>query len=263
MSRKIKSLLPTDFSACAENALKYTSQLLNSFELHSVLTHFSSEKVASMEDYFKKNGLNSVRLLKEAKILEEQTSNVVTDVNLEIAPLNRLNSDYLQAMDIDLLIFGTEHFDRHELSNADHMMRTINQNMIIVPSLAEYKAPKNILILSDCSRADMDLSILLNIAKNNNSIVHLATIKEWECQLSEQKMENNQKITQKLYSVKNESHIVSEENVLLGMEKLINRVQPELLVFIHKHLTDTEQHYHVGTKKQIMNKFKLPVLILK
>lgn len=269
-------LVPTDFSAQAENALKVAAQIAqnNNSEIH--LLHML-EIPSQMNDaitgsapipevmLFIQKAKETLRFLREKSYLKDLT--VIESIKVE--KVSQAIISYSKEHDIDLILMGsngTSGFEEIIIgSNTEKVVRLSTAPVLIIKEeIAEFN-PKNIVFASDFTEEiKKPFGKVLDLAYAFNAHLHLVTI----CSPNSFKTTAlSQKIVQEFISdfdIKNYStHIYNDTNIEKGIINFSNHINADLISLCTHGRTGLSHFFTGSISEDLANHASKPLIVYK
>lgn len=239
-------LIPTDFSAQAQNAANHAAELARIFEAKLLLFHAYmlptpvSEVPYVMVTVDELQKENEQMIKKEAESLNQK-------FGLEVEWLVRIGipSDEIKILteerQIDLVVMGMKGvggLDKLIGSTTVNLIRKIKTPVMVIPQDAVFKAINHITFASDLH---FEINVqsfgpLAEIAKKFNSNVHIVHVNKDNSMNMEEELEWRKHAENYLHGIQYEFITVSDSNVKHGIVEYMETHDTDLLVMLaHRH----------------------------
>jgi len=268
-------LVPTDFSKCSINALRYASQLAEKLNVqHIYVMHALSEPITYGDVGITSTALDlateqeieidqsfielkkSVPQLRKTPHSLLKKSGFVVDTVIEISRTDNIDLVIMGtngATGIDEVIMGT---------NTYAVIKESKIPVLVVPDKAEYKRIDNIVLASDYKSIEGEtLETLRNIDWVFGSKVHVIHISDKK-QLESEEAEQAKKYEYYLKNVPHEYHFVLDKDVEKGIENYVKDHNIDLITLIPRKHKFFDMVFGSGESKKIIFHTKTPLLAL-
>ncbi|HNP19816.1 MAG TPA: universal stress protein [Fulvivirga sp.] len=268
-------LVPTDFSECSINAIKYAANLARKISNTNLLiAHAYSLPITygeaglyspvvkitdQMEEEIKMQFEKMERQVPELNEVSFQTvsfAGFVTEMVESLCPNNEIDMIVMGtkgASGIDEVLLGT---------NTNSVVRSINIPTIVIPENAHYKAIRNIALASDYKPIDgkvLDpLKKLIKITKGDLHIIHIGD----KDGISSTEATVAKKFVQFFKNIPHHFHYIVNEDVETGLNEYIIRKQIDLLALIPRKHKFFDMIFGKSESRRIIFHTKTPVITL-
>ena len=259
-------IVPTDFSAAAENATNYAAQLAKHIDATVLLMHVYQMPV-TMTDYpvlmvtvedLKKTADEGLRTAKEAARknfadVRFETESRLGDVTEEVA-------DLCKEHDAFALVVGTKElsgFERFLFGNTTlSLIKTCPYPVIAVPEGTAAGVPQNIVLATDLLNiGEIPTEKVVEIITALQSKLHVVHV-----ELKEEQVNSPDLLMNALKTINASYHAIKEDNVAEGIKHYVKQNNIDLvLVFPHKHNL-YERIFFKGHTKGILQSMPVPVM---
>lgn len=273
---------PTDFSACAENAISYAHQLAIASKAKLMLLHtiFIPEEMPYVGPYggFPLHAGTNVRevrylqdqLLHRCQQLKEQVPAAQVDYETRIGsrPVADEISHIATTEQIDLIVMGTS--GAHGLkqlligSTAAQVIEMTKCPVLVVPAHAAYTPIKKIVFAADLTEEQpANLSDVLNLAKISDAqILFMHVLKEKSFVSDTMAKMRYSRLYSLIGYEKVSFHTTEEEDIEKGILQFTKQVNADLLVMINHHRNFWESLFKRSQTKQLAYHSTIPLLAI-
>ncbi|MDX1629010.1 MAG: universal stress protein [Fulvivirga sp.] len=272
----IKSIIvPTDFSACSINALKYAASFARHMEIENfsimhamptTITYsemgvgtaatdhlFEHEEEVENEFFSLKKKVPELRHIKYKTVIQQGSVVDAVSAHCDDASEDLIIMGTKGATGLDEIIMGT---------NTHAVVQESKCPVLVIPENVKYRHIDNIALASDYKSID---SSVLNPLKQINwkfgSQVHLIHVGE-EPHLKLSKAEQAKKFEYYLKNVPHEYHYIMADDIEKGIESYIKKHQIDLLTLIPRKHKFFEMMFEGGESKKIIYHTKIPLLAI-
>lgn len=254
IARKIKILIPTDFSPLSKVAINYAENLTEGHNAHitllnviqlngSIDTSLLSSK--AIEDTLMNNAEQDLRKLsdqilrstktKGKKEIHDLSYNVIKGYNI-----SKSIEEFAREKEIDLIIMGTKGASGIKKmiigSNAADIIEHSPCPVLTIPEKAFFKKSPNVMYATDLENADEEIDSLVTYAKLLNASIHIVHF--YPEQTPPKKNNTEKMITEwirKNHYDKISYDAIADNNVEQGIENFIREQSIDILaMFIHR-----------------------------
>lgn len=267
-------LIPTDFSDCAKNAMRYAVakfgvddvkyMFLNTFQqppagagsLVSIVDILSSES---------KEGLKKDCAYFEGLILN---TDAPVDFISEYGELSRVITEETKNNHIDHVVMGTngsEGIDKFfSGSNAANLIRASKCPLWIIPNTSEYKNIKIIGFAADFDQLQNEniLDPVKNLLAESEAELIVVNVQEERNELDLEQGVNRMKLGHSLNGLQHFVYNAENSNVIEGIENFCEEYTTDLLVMVARKHGFFESIFRKSITKQLAMLAKTPLLIL-
>ncbi len=276
-------LVPTDFSACAENAYHFSLRLADKWKssvklLHVVSPDYGVTDLPVIVDLAAKEKIDvAQQLLHTFKDIglskakpELQTEPKVTDeVKISGLPYAAINT-VAEEEEADLIVIGTN--SNHSAwenafgTNAAQVVKKSPCHVLVVPEGASFKGFSMVGFAADLHETDpYHLWKACKMLEPFHAIIRCAHI-EKEGKGNESKLrieELKEFFANNPIALQITFHTLEEESIEIGLEAFANEWNLDLLVMTSPHRDVFGQLFHKSMTKQMALHSKVPLLVLK
>lgn len=265
-------LFLTDFSDNAKNAIYYGLSLYGNepckfIFLNNFFIPYSSPDVpVQMNDITSENADKLFKLLLEQIDKDFPENDFKFETDFRVGDLTPTTSSIVEKEGVDLIIMGTQGASGlTEIlvgSRTASVIKNVNCPVLAIPEEAEYEIPTKIVLAIDdeLEFSEITLHPLLEIIKKTEAellVLHISDNNKQD------KVLNNEKINQFFKNTKFSYHLIYNEEVLLGIEKFVEKQNASMLGMITHKLNLFERIFHRSITKKMSLHSKIPLLALK
>ncbi len=267
-------LVPTDFSAASNNAVKYAVSLAKIFNAKMTLLNIVPDTLiideeaalATISVHQEQVAENKDLVAKEIKTLSKNHKAIIqgyveegspSDIILEMANENRS----------DIIIMGMKGIGKSNSvfgSTVTAIVRKSSIPVLIVPENAFYQSIDTITFATDfdAGTGSESYSLLTEIAKRYNSFIQILNVQKKGKQLSDNEFIGKMGTHFSVGALKHSFNTIEESSVIEGISKFIEENPCEVLAMIaHKHSFFERMLGKVYTK-EMSYETKIPLLVL-
>lgn len=268
-------IVPTDFSACATNAVRYAAKMAKDIKAEEViLTHAYSIPVAY--------GELAVTSISEA-ILEEQDEEIVESFERLIKEVDELelinySYNYKRGMientlpvectekDIDLIIMGTKgahNFGEAMLgTNAHYIVSESKIPILIIPENEKYQSILNIALASDYKFLEPEtLQMLRAFNTHFKSEIHIVHISDRQMLKTDEKT-SAMRFEQYFKNIPHHFHYIMDDDIEHGLMYYIKNHDIQVLAVVPRKHNFFERMFNKSQSKKLIYHSELPILAL-
>lgn len=272
-------LVPTDFSACAENAFQFSLRLADKWNsqiklVHVVTPDYGVTDIPVIVDMSNMDKIGVAQQLledfKHAGILKiNQSFNITTELKVSSLPQTAISNMAAEA-EADMIIMGTKNdhsaWDFALGTNASSVVKLSDCHVLVVPESAVFNDFPIVGFAADLHETDpYHLWKVCKMMEPFHSIIRCVHIEkkgaEAETKLRIEELEdffaNNANALQMTF------HTLKEASIESGLETFANEWDLELLVMPTQHRDVFSQMFHKSMTKQMVLHSKVPLLVLK
>ncbi len=269
-------IYPTDFSPCAENALKYVIHMAKATKSSVEIIHEIDVTGGYSTSTISTDALNIVSMMEdEAKLKLEQVKERLDDEginsNHEIIYGNKL-IPYLERFEPDentIVVMGTKGSSSVENrvfgSQTHKVVREIDLPILVVPIDAEFQGIGEILFATDYVSVNIDqLKKLLAIGTYFHSSVHMAHVAdgEWKDKTEEIFLSDfEEKIRSEVDYQQMDFQLLYSNNIEDRLQAKIKEEQIDMLVLVTHKPTFFERIFGKSLTKQMVYHTHVPMLV--
>lgn len=272
-------LVPTDFSENAARAVEYAAVVAHAthakitlFNVYTPMVSRYNVISALVADEAAQAKIDLKRKLDiVAKTLLEQFPTVSCEVSVGLGePISEI-LNAAKAMNTDIIIMGTQGASNLEKlllgSNAAKIVEKAACPVLVVPPGTTSRIPKKIVYATDYAYSDIDAArFLTSIAKQLD-----ATITFLHITTPEEKIDDElalvQKFTAEIKAATDyqriTSKIISDNTVIMGLDKLAQEDDVDLLAVSTRRRSIFEKLYNPSITKKLVSYTTLPLLAFK
>lgn len=277
---KKRILLPTDFSKNAWNAIEYAIELyktesidffilnafkVESYDIESIFVAKPGDK--EYDEALEQSEKNLKKILKMIELKKAYSNHTYFSMSIFDTPLDAIK-EAIELKDIDLVVMSSKgETDSKSViygsSTIDAMEKVRNCPVLVIPSMAKYIEPKEIVFPTSFKThfKRRELKYLYEIAKITNSairILHINTEKE----LTELQKKNKDLLEEFLDGIEYSFKWLDNVSVNDGLEEFVRRRGSDIIVFINKKHTFFDSIFSRPLVKHLGKNSQIPVLVL-
>ena len=268
-------IVPTDFSACATNAVRYAAKMAKDIKAEElILTHAYSIPVAY--------GELAISSISDA-ILEEQDGEIEASFkNLiqEVDELELINYSYnykhgmientlpleCEEKDIDLIIMGTKgahNFGEAMLgTNAHFIVKESKIPILIIPENEKYHSVLNIALASDYKFLEPEtLEMLKAFNAHFKSEIHIVHISDKQMLNGDEKA-SAKRFEQYFKNIPHHFHYILDDDIEHGIMHYIKGHDIQVLAVVPRKHNFFERMFSKSESKKLIYHSELPILAL-
>lgn len=266
-----KILLPTDFSESARHTMEYAVQLFDSEPVQFELIHAYDLPAApalvtstKLLDNIKQDSENDMK--KESAHLAallKNTDCVFTSAIERGSILDMLNSkDY---RDADFIVIGSQGKGAKTEyaigSTALNVMQNANIPVLVIPKTLVFNEINKIVYGADLEGLSSNsiLDPVLELLDNNQAILEIAHISDEPNSDKKKRMDD---LVRLFGEGRARSKYLSQGNVTVGFEELIDETKPDLLVMVNRQKSFFTRIFYPSVTKKMVLRSSLPILVL-
>jgi nucleotide-binding universal stress UspA family protein len=263
-------LVPTNFSTCAHNAVKFACDMLRGQKATVVLMHACDPSLCkSADEHDRKADHVNESLLNEKSALQSYAPTIDFETELYEGRFTTMSARYFKEKSIDLLVIGSDGINPKDRSpkdtNTELFLASHRQNMIVVPNGVEYMGFGNILFATDYRYhlIDNQLEIIRNIMTihdSKNYVLHVR--KDLSHELDVAKIIEKQTLEHEFAGQDPEFHEVSAQKIEEGIFKFVNSYKIDLVALIPRKNTLSERIFRNSITKKVAELTNKPLLVL-
>ena len=274
-----KIIIPTDFSKNAFNALEYSVQLFRYEECEIYLLHAYAEEVFNAIEEINRELLeekkNEVKLRVNKK-LENQKKKILKlypNPKHEFVTISAFGllvdevNDLAERENADMIITSTQGFSNDRKltfgTNTLQIIKYVQCPVLSIPVDYKFKDLKEILFPSNfmLPYQARELKLVGDLARAFASEVHLLYASRFPKETIRQK-DNKQAIVNQLHDVKIKYHHEKLEDKIEAIQKLIIRLEIDLLLLVNSRHSYLENLLYTSTIDKIGFNPTIPFLVL-
>ena len=265
-------LVPTDFSATAENAANYAGLLCKDLGAKLLLLHVYMLPVPVSEIPYVMVSADEMQKVSENALIKE-TQRIFETFDIEVEWIVRLGlaSDEVRYLEkeknIHLIIMGMNgsgEFDKLIGSTTVAVIRKCHQPVLVIPENAKYMPFKLIAYATDYSYSISLLcfeALKSLIQKYQSKLVVINVQKTGK--LPDKELGNGKERLEKVFNDTDHEYVLVEDNNIdHGLQQFIEKNSPDLLTMVaHKH-NMLERLFGTHHTKTMIYHTNIPILIL-
>lgn len=272
-------LVPTDFSENSWNAIEYALHFFSKSSCNFYLLHVNTiDEVAGFE--IPQNSLNGVIpevLIKSSKKLLQETIKrihksglcgkhrffTLTDNTYIINSIRK----HVAEKCIDLIVMGTKGASDLEKfaigSNTGDVITKVKCTTLIVPEMANYKVPKEIVFPTDFSifYPTETIQPIADIIETHNSSVRVLHVNKG-AELSDDQQKNKEYLDDYFSNYKHSFHFLTNKHIEDAVQKFVDSHGINLIAMLAKNLNYFQKILFHPTIKEISYYKNIPFLVL-
>jgi nucleotide-binding universal stress UspA family protein len=269
-----KVLIPTDFSANAENAVKYSFDMLKNTDekiefvlLNSyTIPHSKNTMIMSITEILKRDSEEGMkRCLKKLK--QDFPNDSIRSISMQ-GPLCTVIEILMKNEKFDLVVMGTLGAGGLKKvllgSNTSEVVAKIKLPILIVPHEAIYCPPDNILFTTDFrpTRREEQVKILLDFATPLNSKIFILNIHRQKHVLNVEQAVASSGLENLFAGIEHSYHYRMDEDIIEGIETFMKDNDIKIVAMIVRHLSFLESIFHKSLTREMAMHAKIPMLVL-
>jgi nucleotide-binding universal stress UspA family protein len=262
-------VVPTDFSAAAENATAYAAQLAKQTNALVLLLHVYQLPVpmadypvlmVTNEDLKKGADTGLQQAMEEA---QKRYADVTFETESRLGDVATEVEEFCKERNALALVVGTkDHSGFERLLFGDttaSLIKHCSYPLIAVPEGAKKSVPANIVLATDLLNVDeIPAERIVSITKLLNADLHVVHV-----EVKDEKTASPESLLEKLRAVNATYHSVQEEDVTEGIRHYVEQNKVDLvLVLPHKH-NFYERLFFKGHTQGILHGVSVPVMSLR
>ena len=268
-----KILVPTDFSECAANALRFAVKfakkangkivLLNAYHIPMPIAETTLAIDASLtENYIEETKERMNKLVASMPGLEE----VLMDSKMEMAFVQDAIEAAAKKLKVDLIIMGTKGasnpIDTFFGSNTLHTVKKSSCPVLAIPDSAKEMKIDKLLFAYDYDILESQSSIapVIDFARAFKAEVHILNVSESDEPLDHAKIRGAQILQHYLKNVPHFYHRVVNENVEDGIEEYVNEHEIDVIMVMARKHNFFDRVFHKSVTRELVYKSKMPLL---
>ncbi len=272
-------LVPTDFSACAENAFQFGLHMAEKWNSHVKVVHVVSPDygvtdIPVLVDIANRDKIDVAQQLLHKFKLEgiskiDQNIHVTEELKVSSLPQTTISNMAAEA-EADMIIMGTKSdhsaWDFALGTNASSVVRLSDCHVLVVPENAVFNDLTIVGFAADLHETDpYHLWKVCKMMEPFHSIIRCVHIEkkgaEAESKLRIEELEDF--FAHNAIALQMTFHTLKEESIESGLETFANEWDLELLVMPTQHRDMFSQMFHKSMTKQMALHSKVPLLVLK
>lgn len=272
-------LVPTDFSVCAHNALKYAIGLAQEISAEIALLYVYSINIIDPHmpaDYIDQMAADKIKAADEA--LKNEIDKVLRDTepdkkSIKITPYKDMGFihdsiiDKSEELKVDYIIMGTTGAGGLKKilgSNTYNLIAKTKYPVIAVPGGAKFTKWKEIVFATDFKQREYQyIQYLLQSTASFNSRIlclHVNPVNENHHEQEVAELQNY--FWNELNSGKLRLKFIQNADAAEGIQAFIHNENPDLLVLLTQKRNWLERIFHKSIVKEISSKASVPILAL-
>lgn len=273
--QKIKILVPTDFSALSEVAVRYAAELATELGAGLLLLHVvhfeTSRAAASMKKSQVENAMEEISQQKCGE-LENQLKTAYPGLTVSYKvvtgyPVEDVVEKAAVDNNADFIIMGTKGASGLKRllmgSNATAVIAKSSVPVIVVPEHAVYKGIKNIVYASALTNLVGDAGVIIPFARVFNAHLHICHIKGMQSTESTTEADIIKEVTGKYAYNKLSAHIVASNNLPVSIDRFILDYKADMLAMFTHEPTLYEKLFGKSITREMAFHTWVPLLAVK
>ena len=254
MSEIKKILVPTDFSVCAEVALKYVAHITNDRP---------GKEVTFLHVHADANG--QVDALENVKRTFKSLSDASCNTIAASGSLNEEVLRYQKQIHADLIVMGTKGAEENEVeTNTSRLVLEADCPVLVVPDETSHPSISNVALAlgKDAIDDTFALGVLHSIAREHDAKVHILTIdnqKETEIQIEDK---NESVLEYYLETLDYRHSFPKNADIEKGIEQYIRKNNIDLLAILPRNHAKKSEPSEGRLTKLLTIHSKVPVLTI-
>ena len=270
---KIKILVPTDFSECANNALKYATHIVKELDSSLTIMHGyhipipAAEMTLSIDPEMTSNYQRDVEeKVEELKETIKGLDSIPSDFKFVMAFAVEAILHSIETTGTDLVIMGTKGASGVQKalfgSIASSIVQKSPKPVLTIPTQFEDFKLENIAIAVDLdSISDYHIFDLVKLlAYMNNAEVHIINVSK-ENHDTDQLIEVK-KLEALLGEVPHHYHVIRDHNVDKGIRDYIDKKNIDLLTMVTRHHSLLDRIFRKSHTKEMSSHIHIPLLTI-
>lgn len=263
-------LVPTDFSPCADNALKAGIHLskrtgASLIVFHAIEAAVYNEAAEAFYDV-ENEGISSQDSYEAMKKRIPELNEVDHEYNSNPGSVIDEISSMVKSMNIGLVVMGTMGVSGiNEVligSNTYHVMRSLDVPVLVIPQLSRIDEVKNIALAGDYKPIDPELLEPVKIfADLNGADIHIVHISD-DAELENAETIEARKINRHLKNYVHHYHLIIEEDIEKGLQKYCNDNHIDVLAMIPRKHNLFDRIFDGGETKNMVYHTQVPLLTI-
>ncbi|MEQ8477206.1 universal stress protein [Fulvivirga sp.] len=268
-------LVPTDFSNCSINALRYAVQLAKKIRSEEILIMHATVAGEAYDEegvtlVSKKTAWERKEEIKAGFELIKKAVPELQDINYTTRTQHASLIDALISLsissNIDLIVMGTTGASGIDKviygTNAYTTIKECNCPVLVIPEKATFKHIKHIIMASDFKQMDEGalepLKTLSQLFGSTISIVHV----DGDKKLANDKAEEAKKFERYFKNINHRYHFIENDDVEKGLNEYIRKYNTDLLTLVPRKHPLYDQVFGGGDSKSIIFHTKIPLLAI-
>ena len=268
-------LLPTDFSSNAFNAIRYAIDFFENEPCRFLIFHAyemptgTSGMFYSIQDMMEKTTKEDLlKELRKVQALKPQAHHQF-EVHSVCGPTIQSILNFAEKEAADVLILGTQGAsgikERFIGSNAAAIIRDATLPVIAVPQNARFQIPERIAFATDLRPISNEqiMAPLIDVSEHFQAqLMVFHTYDTEELVISDEKMEQNEKLKQQFRSLKDSYHYSTSKNTVQDLARFIEEKDVQLLAMITRRHTFFERIFNPSSVEKMAFHTHIPLLAL-
>ncbi len=269
-------LYPTDFSPCAENALKYAIHLAKATKSEIKVIHEIDLTGSQSASMISADSLQIVTMMEDdAKEKLEEIKKQISDENVkveyEILLGNKLYSflKYFENTGSTIIVMGTAGSGKIENrlfgSTTHKIIREVDFPVLVVPDDAEFKGIAEIIFATDYSNSDLDkMKKVTGIASYFHSNIRAVHVAEGEFKDQTESIflaDFEDKVRKEMPDQKIDFQLLYSNNIEDRLHAMIKEDDIDLLVLVTQKRSFFERFFGKSLTKQMVYHTHIPMLV--
>ncbi len=268
-------LVPTDFSDCSINALKYAVQLAKRLQVQELLIMNAYTSPVAYSDagvYYDMYALtadSNADIIDKFEVVKNQIPDL-KDINYSFSIQNAFvleaTKEVCHASNIDLIVMGTKGASGLEEvlfgSTTYAVIKNSKQPVLVVPEDAAYRQIHKVALASDYK--EIDSKVLEPLRALNQAIhteVHVVHISKSE-ELTHEEIHEAKKYEQYLHNVPHQFHYLVNENIEEALNEYVQSHKIDLMTLIPRKHKFYEILFRSAKSRPIIVHADMPLLVL-
>lgn len=264
-------LVPTDFSPCSVQALKYAMGIAKKFDAEIEVVHALSLTIA----------YNEVTVPEAYNFTEVEAFAKFDEIKADLPELNDLTYSFLvntgatadvvayeaQVKKADLIVMGTEGASGMDAilfgTNAFNVINYADCPILVIPDKTKIKDPKQIGLAADYHQIPERIVFepLITMAKTYEANIQILNVSKQNW-ISNQQSQEAKKLEQYFKGVAHKYHFEIEENVEEGIKHFLERQDIDLLTIVKRKHGFFERMFRTDVLKNLVFHSEIPLLIV-
>ena len=274
-------LVPTDFSACANNAINYAVQAAKFFAGEVVLMHscetmgpLYTDYMGANKDYEQQMRNEATEKLKQLKNVIVETENVEVSIHLDTGKVKENILKAVEDYTIDIVILGAWGIggfkDKVWGNITTSLIGSVPVPMIVIPYDYEWSPPKKILLaINNFEEDQVLLNPIFEFASYFNAQLYVVVFTDQDKEDAVQFMNHSREIVYYKQHLKNVFH----NDTLIAEHLSGHRFEDTLQEFIEKNNIDMlamfphqrhfpDRMFHRSMTKRMSHHLNVPLLVV-
>jgi nucleotide-binding universal stress UspA family protein len=271
--KKLRVLIPTDFSVLARKAAVYAHQLSQNLDAEYVLLHCDDKLrptyalVSHLDDDIRKE---AIKTLDELAISIQEETCLPAPIKVDFLvgdPISSLEK-YSKDHHIDMVVMGTkgESVIKNKMfgSVASGVMENVSCPILFIPAVSEIEVPRNIAFATDLTNLDEEIMELIAFAQFFTATIHVVhvypdmiepdTFDEETTQLALIASTHYPNIT---------FNAVMDSDIIGGINRFIESDKPDMLAMFTYKTGILEYLFNESISEELVGHSTKPLLVLR